>query len=87
MISSSGRARSATLRSTGMSIRIATSPKRVSRSTITTDWFVFCTSAVARLVEMVVLPMPPLAPKTVSTVPQATGSSASPEIRARFRSS
>ena len=43
--------------------------------------------AVARLVDMVVLPMPPLAPNTVSTVPQATGSSVSPDSRARRLSS
>ena len=59
------------LASTATSIMIATSPKRVSMSSRQTLAPVIFASVVARFVEIVVLPMPPLAPKTVITVPRA----------------
>ena len=73
--------------STGTSIMMATSPNRVSISTSTTVEPVVRTNAVAKFVAMVVLPMPPLAPKIVTVIPRADASVIWPERRMRLRSS
>ena len=60
---------SATVTLGSMSSMIATSPNRVSRSMISTELSVFLAIETATFVVIVVLPMPPFAPKTVTTVP------------------